>query len=793
MIIHMKIEQEFVGFGGFTIALKKNKDGVYKKRPLGFPDDWMNTKTKVKVVEGVEKNQTFLTGKVNNLTVLDFDLKSSYTAFTEKYEFLHDTLTVKTRKGFHVYLQYTPELASGTDKMTNYKSIDIINDNKLIFAPNTFYIDEHKQKVVYKVCKNLEIKRLCGEEVRMIVSEMKGNSSMNTMQNTHSLAVNGDEIEQIADLVSLEYIDSYDDYIRIVWAFSTEGLYDLSVKVCKKSAKFDLDHHDKIYSSNKSLLGVGTIYRYAKLSNKSAFLKIMNRNKPDDDITLDDEFDETDYKLASKYLEIKDNNILMHQEDIYIYGNPFWVKDNNKKLVMRDCRDILSAYIFSIEAKLNSSLNDANDDSKRKAILNELHRYHKIKKCINSVAKQKQIAEQILLLVDDSQIELNLLTPEIFCFKDTFFNIYTNQEVEIKKEDYISFHTGYEYVKPTEQQLTQIDSIIKQIMPDPEKLQCLLSILKSVLSGNNEPYFVLFNGVGSNGKGWFVEFIESLLGPDYFIRGNKSLITGKQNQRGANPDLCEINKKRGVFFSEPEEDEKLNTSAIKEHTDTPKVRARPLYKDFIDVYFCGLKVLECNGKPPMKGRADYAILRRVIDLYFESVFTNEKEDVDEENHVYLKKAEYKELGFIEEHRTALFHYILDNAPKKIYIPESVKLRSKEYVIGNDELLQWFDKEYEITNQKHDFVPVKDLYCSFKLSDIWNNLDKSEKRSTFNYKNFGENIKSNIKLRKLYKERVQYAVDGKKVNIKNVLVGVKLIEEEEEDDDDDDEGEIDTIF
>lgn len=138
----------------------------------------------------------------------------------------------------------------------------------------------------------------------------------------------------------------------------------------------------------------------------------MDRNKLDINVTLDDELDETDYKLASKYLEIKDNNILMHQEDIYIYGTPFWVKDNNKKLVMRDCRDIVSAYIFSVEAKLNSSLNDGNDDSKRKAILNELHRYHKIKNCINSVAKQKQIAKQILLL-DDSHIEQNLLTPEI--------------------------------------------------------------------------------------------------------------------------------------------------------------------------------------------------------------------------------------------------------------------------------------------------------------------------------------------------------------------------------------------
>lgn len=244
---------------------------------------------------------------------------------------------------------------------------------------------------------------------------------------------------------------------------------------------------------------------------------------------MDDDFDDTDYKLASKYLEIKDNNILMHQEDIYIYDNPFWMKDNNKKLIMRDSRDILSAYISSIETQINSTLNGEQDENKRKAILAELNRYHKMKKCINSVSKQESIAKQILMLVDDSQIELNLLKPEIFCFKDRFFNVFTNEEVEIQKEDYISFHTGYDYVKPTQEQLNKIDSIIKQIMPDPKKLECLLSILKSVISGKNKPYFVLFNGVGSNGKGWFVEFIESLLGPDYFIRGNKSLITGKQN------------------------------------------------------------------------------------------------------------------------------------------------------------------------------------------------------------------------------------------------------------------------
>lgn len=101
------------------------------------------------------------------------------------------------------------------------------------------------------------------------------------------------------------------------------------------------------------------------------------------------------------------------------------------------------------------------------------------------------------------------------------------------------------------------------------------------------------------------------------------------------------------------------------------------------------------------------------------------------------------------------------------------MRSREYAIDNDELLQWF-KEFEITNDKRDHVTLKDLYSSFKLSDIWHNLDKNERRTNLNYMNFSENVKSNIKLRKLYKERTN--------KIKQVLIGVKQIEADEADSD-----------
>ena len=61
------------------------------------------------------------------------------------------------------------------------------------------------------------------------------------------------------------------------------------------------------------------------------------------------------------------------------------------------------------------------------------------------------------------------------------------------------------------------------------------------------------------------------------------------------------------------------------------------------------------------------------------------------------------------------------------------------------------------------------------------MDKSEKRSTFNYKNFGENIKSNIKLRKLYKDRKLVEVDGKGKHVRNALFGVKCIDGDDEED------------
>lgn len=128
---------------------------------------------------------------------------SSYNAFTGKYPFLKDTFTVKSKKGYHVYLEYIPSLKSGSKVMTNFKDIDIINDKKLIFAPNTTYLDQDKQKVVYKFYNDLKIKRLNKEEIDLIRSEVK--KKTDTVDTNSDFALNDllnvDEIEKISDFV----------------------------------------------------------------------------------------------------------------------------------------------------------------------------------------------------------------------------------------------------------------------------------------------------------------------------------------------------------------------------------------------------------------------------------------------------------------------------------------------------------------------------------------------------------------------------------------------------------------
>lgn len=698
---------------------------------------------------------------VPNLYVIDFDTKDCTNCTFFNFLIDNNDGYTMTTKGYHFYVYI--------------KNINKFKNQQKVLKQKAFEVDLLKTNNCWEPDArpfngSLKLNTYDWNEINKYFDVNKMNFTNKDKK------INQKELDEIANLIDIKYLDNYNDWCKIVWALASEQQYDLSISISSKSTKFNLDSHDKIYNQANKKTTIATVYHYAKLSNKEDFYNVKEINDTQPNVPYSQIINNTDYDLADLYLKLKSDNIVKTiDNDIYIYQYPFWVKDNNKNLIMKDVRQSLVKWLTKSIIYYNKlKLANIDDEDKMKAIDLKIKFINTVISSVNSHSKQKNIVEQLLVICDNTDIKFDLIRPNIFCFKDKFFDLISNEQIEIKKEDYISHNTGYDYVEPTQNQMDKIHEIVYQIMPDPEKLKCLLSLLKSLLSGNKEPYLVLFNGTGSNGKGWFIEFLEKLMGADYFVRAKKEILTVRSN-RGASTDLVKMDKKRACIFSEPEEDEKLNCGILKEYTDTPTTEARGLYQNLRTIYFSGFLLMECNQRPVIRGRADYAILRRIIDLEFSSSFVTNPAEVDEENHYYLKKKEYKDdPEFVKNHMIALFHYIIKNGANEIYIPDVVKSRGEEYIVGNDELLQWFDTDYEITDDKKDYVTLKDLYSAFKLSDIWNNLDKNERRTNWNAKNFKDNIQSNIKLRKYFKEVV--VINKKK--IRTVLTNVKLKETED---------------
>ena len=91
-----------------------------------------------------------------------------------------------------------------------------------------------------------------------------------------------------------------------------------------------------------------------------------------------------------------------------------------------------------------------------------------------------------------------------------------------------------------------------------------------------------------------------------------------------------------------------------------------------------------------------------------------------------------------------------NAPKDLYVPEVVKVRSKEYVVENEDFFGWFNEKYVITNDdKNDVVRVKDVFNNYKNSDFYYHLTKKEKRKN-TFKNFRDKIRSHLVLKNHYR-------------------------------------------
>lgn len=584
-------------------------------------------------------------------------------------------------------------------------------------------------------------------EVKIKEKKTEKKTTQTILLNNKSKKIN-EEQKAILDNINDKYWIQYDTWRNMIWALYNEfGDIELCDEYSKKGGekyKGIEDVQSKIISDKSHNFSFGTICEYSKQSNKNKFIEIKSKYTPIF-------FSNSDYELCDAYLKVVGDSVVYNKDDetLYIFQDGFWQKDDKKELIKRDMRtQLYPIFEYKLNQQMKLNVNDEGEQEKRQR---NIKRITASINCINTSSKQKSIIEQIPIILDKKDYKFDCLKPNIFCFKNTCFDLGLKKQKKIDKYDYITLNTGYDWIEPTEEEVEKIDKFLNEIQPNKKVLDCVLSVLRRALYGKQEERFVMFNGEGGNGKGVLLELFQEILGDDYFYSGHNTILT-TPIKGGANVELSQLHLKRCAVYSEPPEGIKLQSSTIKQLSGNPHINARGLYSSRTKTILHQLMILECNERPAISGRSDKALLRRIIDILFPMNFVESEDQIINPEFDRLRDESFKDVDFKHKHKFALFKIIFESKHNDLYIPTEVKERGNQFLFDNDDLLKFIQEKYEYTTDNLQFIKVNDLYNNFKGSDIFSNFSKEERRNEWSKSKFTEKIKTSICLSRFYKDR-----------------------------------------
>jgi len=201
-----------------------------------------------------------------------------------------------------------------------------------------------------------------------------------------------------------------------------------------------------------------------------------------------------------------------------------------------------------------------------------------------------------------------------------------------RPEDMMSFVAGgqenpieYKPFDPTDPNAVALDEFLNLVYPYPELKEYVLTLMSSCLEGmNREQCYYTMTGGGGNGKSKMLELMRVCLG-DYQGPLASTVLTRKRPESGAaNPDIMSIKNKRFIYLNEPDENEPLNTSRMKQFSGEDLVEARGLFADQEKFKVSGKLFMLCNTLPPIHAM-DRGTWRRIRVIPHPSTFVDEND------------------------------------------------------------------------------------------------------------------------------------------------------------------------
>ena len=705
----------------------------------------------------------------NNILVLDLDFYNPKNncdvdnhPFTKAFpDFVtrFNTFTIRTKSGgYHVFFKYNDVFSTRMIKDIAYDDkildIDILTNDSFVYTVGTKLKEDHDD---YKIEHLTDVKEMPYDLKMWIIKGTENKfklrnkpptppppTQVTTQATTQNKILDTDkELNDICNNIDYQYIDNYQDWLKIVWACASINNEDLARNISMKSSKFNESSFQKVYHSYEEGKGItkACLYYYSKQSNQTKHFKTMKKHHKYDEIETP-----TDAKLAETFCKFYGNNYLICDGKQYHYNGYFWDEKSVGVKIRNQIRNDLSQiYIDMIKPPTSEEVMKKNKQ------------IQKILDAFGNATKCKHIYEVVCDMITNDEIKFNE-KPNIFCFKNKVYDLHLNDWIEPNRYDYINQSTRKPFIKPSQQTTDELKEMFVKIFPNEETRKCYMTILATGLYGKTLEKITFSNGSGRNGKGFTNSLMLHLLG-DYGAEISPSVLLQKKNDGGGcNAELASMADKRLCIFPEPDEDKKINISVVKDITGGRTLKATKKYSNKTTHNLFATSIIECNQKPKLSGEINTAIKERLIDLEFVSTFTSDPSQYEGVENVYQGNNKVKTVEYQDDNYCSLFLILIPywkryyNDNQNLIIPKHIIERNNEYMQESDAVYQWFIDNYQRSTDKKKYVQFKDVFNKFKCSDNRPYVKKEE----MNQKNIKKKLINNEFLKSSWKEKTSSA-------------------------------------
>lgn len=305
-------------------------------------------------------------------------------------------------------------------------------------------------------------------------------------------------------------------------------------------------------------------------------------------------------------------------------------------------------------------------------------------------------------------VELFDAKPYLLNCRNGVVDLRTGEITPHKAEHLITQYIDYDY-KPDAPQgawLAYLATIIGDYH-DPAVADYIKMLSGYSVTGETRDQIMIYllGEKGRNGKGTFVDIIQTLLG-DYATGSDFTTLTRKRDQGDQGFDIAKLRGARWVITSESDKEARLNEAKVKEITGQDTITASHKGKDPFS-FKPTFKVWALSNHPPKGDTTDDSFWDRVKIVNFPHSFLG-REDTGLRDRLTEREVLEGVLAWLVE--GAIMWYGLNN--KRIRTPEQLVAQTAATRDQQDSVRTWI-KEDCVIGDSVGFTPTSALYQSYK--------------------------------------------------------------------------------